>query len=259
MARFGYLSKGLVYAAVGALALQAAFGQRAAPESSRGTLVEIASRPLGSIILPVVLAGLCAYALWRLVQSWSGIAENGGDPAGLARRAGYAASGLIYLGLAAWGTLFLVGTVPSGGGDASEEWTARLMRLPLGRWLVALAAGIIAFVGLYQLRSVVRASFMNAYRHGEMGRGARTLALWAGRIGITARALTFLMIAGFVAYAAWTFDPSEARGLRGALRSLEGQEHGGFLLGAVGIGFLAYGVYCFTRAKYRDFERAVND
>ena len=55
----------------------------------------------------------------------------------------------------------------------------------------------------------------------------------------------------FLVKAAWEFDPKEARGLDGALLELSQQPYGAFLLGAVAIGLLAYGLYCFVQARYR--------
>jgi hypothetical protein len=76
-------------------------------------------------------------------------------------------------------------------------------------------------------------------------------ARWIGRIGLTARAVTFLIMGGFVLHAAWTFDPDDARGLSGALDALAQAPYGSYLLGAVGVGFALYGVHCITRARYR--------
>jgi hypothetical protein len=46
-------------------------------------------------------------------------------------------------------------------------------------------------------------------------------------------------------------DASEATGLDGALKSLAALPAGGVLLAAIGVGLVAYGVYCFVRARFR--------
>ena len=51
--------------------------------------------------------------------------------------------------------------------------------------------------------------------------------------------------------AALEADPAEARGLAGALATLARQPYGPWLLGAVAVGFVAYGVYLFLEARYR--------
>ncbi|MFL6257903.1 MAG: DUF1206 domain-containing protein, partial [Pyrinomonadaceae bacterium] len=43
----------------------------------------------------------------------------------------------------------------------------------------------------------------------------------------------------------------EARGLSGALRALEQRPYGPYVLGAVALGLVAYGLYMFVEARYR--------
>ncbi|MDX6484418.1 MAG: hypothetical protein QOE95_2189, partial [Gaiellaceae bacterium] len=43
----------------------------------------------------------------------------------------------------------------------------------------------------------------------------------------------------------------EAQGLAGALRALEQQPYGPYVLGAVALGLVAYGLYMFVEARYR--------
>ena len=46
--------------------------------------------------------------------------------------------------------------------------------------------------------------------------------------------------------------PSEASGLDGALRNLLGAPGGPVLLTLVALGLIAFGVYCFGRARHAD-------
>ena len=50
--------------------------------------------------------------------------------------------------------------------------------------------------------------------------------------------------------AAVKVDPEAAGGLDAAIQTLLGLAFGPWLVGAVGIGFIAYGVFCLFRAKY---------
>jgi hypothetical protein len=47
-------------------------------------------------------------------------------------------------------------------------------------------------------------------------------------------------------------QPSEARGLDGALRNLLGAPGGPVLLALVALGLIAFGVYSFGRARHAD-------
>jgi hypothetical protein len=54
-----------------------------------------------------------------------------------------------------------------------------------------------------------------------------------------------------VVAAAVTYDPAKSRGLDGALKTLAGQRFGVWLLALVAAGIAAFGIYCFSQARYR--------
>lgn len=60
------------------------------------------------------------------------------------------------------------------------------------------------------------------------------------------------LIGVFVIRAALQYDPKEAIGLDGALQKLASQSYGSWLLGIVAAGLLAYAVFCFFEARYRE-------
>lgn len=84
-----------------------------------------------------------------------------------------------------------------------------------------------------------------------MSQTERTWSTRLGRVGHGARGVTFLIIGGFLIQAAIQANPEQARGLGGALRTLEQQPYGPWLLGLVALGFIAYGIYLEARARYR--------
>lgn len=59
------------------------------------------------------------------------------------------------------------------------------------------------------------------------------------------------IIGGFLVDAAWSYDPTEARGLDGALLRLAQAPLGPLLLAAVTVGFWCYGVWSLMQARYR--------
>jgi hypothetical protein len=82
---------------------------------------------------------------------------------------------------------------------------------------------------------------------------ARTIT-WAtslGRVGFIARGVVFASIGLFLIEAAWHADPKEARDLGGALLALEQQPLGPWVLGAVAVGLMCYGLYLVVLVRYR--------
>ncbi len=253
LARFGYAAKGVVYVIVGALAALAAFDEGGRTTNSRGALEEILYRPYGRFLLGVVAIGLAGYAVWRWVQSATDTENKGSGAKGLAVRIGYAVVGLIYASLAYSAVRMILGLKAGGGGnrEASQEWTAQLLAQPFGRWLVGAAGlGVIAFA-VYQLYKAYAAKFREKLKLDEMNEQTETLATRVGQIGLAARGVVFGIIGVFLLQAALHFNANEARGLSGALRALEQQPFGAWVLGAVALGLVAYGIFMFILARYR--------
>ena len=142
VARAGYAARGVVYALVGLLAVQTAFGARSATDT-RGALQDVARQ--STALLWLLAAGLFGYALWRIVQGFLDREHKGTDVKGLAHRRGPVGTGLLYGSLALAAVRHALGAAPAPGGSDYQEWTARLMSQPFGRWLVAaVGIGVIA-------------------------------------------------------------------------------------------------------------------
>lgn len=75
-------------------------------------------------------------------------------------------------------------------------------------------------------------------------------------MGMAARGLVFVVMGAFLVRAAATYDPSQARGLGGALQSLHEQPHGPWLLGLVAAGLMAFGFFELVQARYRRISAA---
>jgi hypothetical protein len=252
LARFGYAAKGVVYILIGSLAALGAFKGGGGSTDSRGALTQVVHQPYGRVMLCVIAAGLAGYALWRVTQALRDTEEKGTSWKGLAVRAGYACIGVVYAGLSFSAVRLILGQGAGAGSDETTRgWTALALIFPLGRWLVALVGlGVIGF-GLWQCYKAFTAKFCRKWKRHEMHEHARTVAMRAGQVGLVARGIVFGIIGLFLIQAAWRARAEEARGLGGALRALEQQPYGPYVLGAVALGFVAYGLYMFVEARYR--------
>lgn len=253
LARFGYAARGVVYAVIGLLAVQAAFagrgqtiGQDATPE---GALQRIAEQ--SRLLLLLMVIGLAGYALWRFVQAVLDPENKGSDAKGLAKRGSMLGSGLAYSGLALSAARIVSGSGGNEAGDGSQAFTADLMSKPFGRWLVILAgiAGIVS--ALYQIREAWTKRFRRRLKLQEMEPHEERLATRTGVIGLAARGIVFLLAGWFLIQAGLRYDPGQARDLGGALEALASQPYGPWLLGLVALGLIAFGAYSFLQARYR--------
>jgi len=250
-ARAGYAAKGVVYALVGILAVQVALGDGGSTEGSRGALRSLADEPFGQVLLGLIALGLFGYVVWRAVGAF--MAPEG---EGTGRRVFYAVSGAVYAGLAIWAARLALGGgggggEGSGGQGQSMGWTADLMGAPGGRWLVGIAGLALLGYGVQQLYHAYTTQIDERLDLSSMSPTMRQWTIRFGRFGVGARGVVLSMIGGFVLTAAWQADPSEARGLGGALSTLRDQSYGPWLLGLVALGLIAYGIYNLIRARYR--------
>lgn len=248
--RFGFLSKGLVYLLIGALAVQTALGAGGDTTDARGALERIAQLPFGRALLLALGCGLAGYALWRLIQCFFDADRKGNGAKGLAVRTGYLVIAAVHVALAVSAFALVAGS-GSGGGDSPQALTAQVMAQPWGRWLVGAVGAIVALYGGAQFRRAASKSFRRKLELDRMSEAEARAATIAGRVGYAARGVVFVVSGVFVITAAVQVDPQQARGLDGALAALAAQPWGWAVLGLVALGLVAYGLYLLVEARYR--------
>lgn len=251
-ARTGYAAKGVVYATIGVLALREALGLSGMTTGVGGAMRSMGPQPLGRVLLVVLAIGLLGYALWKLLQGIMDPDQKGSDPHGILRRVGYVGSGVIHGGLA-----FTAAQSVFGAEDSSEDAmaaSAMAFQPPLGPILVGLVGLIVIGVGLYQLYAACGAKFRDDLKLNRMSDAEERWVILAGRVGTAARALAIGVAGAFVVLAAYQSDPSETRGLGGALETLQRQPSGSYMLGTVAVGLIVYGAFMLLVARYRRIE-----
>jgi Domain of Unknown Function (DUF1206) len=249
LARVGYGARGAVYLIIGWFALAAAVGARARPAGSGDIFLALITRPIGAVLLALLSAGLFCFAGWRGLQAVVDVDHHGRSTRGLLRRAVYGANALFYFGFAAWAAAVAIGLSRSAGGEREvHSWTAWLMGMPLGRWLVGATGLVIAIVGC----SIgARAFERRSDRHLDLPQRRRRLADALFRFGEAARGLVFVLIGIFVITAAVDYRATVAKGLHGALQTLQQQPYGWLALAVTALGFIAFGAFQLVEAVFR--------
>jgi len=252
-ARVGYAARGIVHMLVGGLAVLAAIGGGGETGGSKNALASLLGEPFGKTLLAVIALGLLAFSIWREVEALTDADNRGTSGKGLAIRGAHVISGVIYLGLAVYAAGLAFGWATGGGqGDGGAQgWSAWLLAQPVGRWLLGLVGlgvigGGLAFLG--------RAWKGDVTKHLHYLPHQRGWVVPLGRAGFAARGVVFLIIGGFLIVAAWQAQSSEARGLGGALRTVQEQPYGWVLLGLVAAGLFAFGVFGLVQAVYRRID-----
>jgi len=249
--RLGYMVRGLLYVVVGVLALQVAAGAGGKTTTKSGAIGTLAGEPFGKFLLIVIAVGLAGYALWGFIRALFDPLHRGTDAKGIAQRIGYVVSGLSY------GALFLVTmnflTGHGGGnsqGSGAQTWSAALLQQPFGPWLVGLIGLIGMAGGAGQIWQGVTTKFKDDWHLADMNADEQKAVIWAGRIGMAARGVVFIILGFFVLEAALQADPKQAQGLDGALQALAHQPFGPWLLGLVALGLVAFGLYSMLAGRW---------
>ena len=263
-ARIGYAAKGVVYIVVGGLAVLAAFGKSGGQTTgSHGAIHTLLDKPAGVVLVSMLAAGLACYAMWCLIQAIFDPEHHGKNgPKRIGLRAFRFFKGIVHgmLVVAAIGMVTGRNTNPDGtSGDSNiEEWTAKLMSLPLGLWLVGIAGASVIGYGAYQLYRAWTADLDKHLSLGQLDAKARRPAIYTSRFGIGARGVVFGVIGVGLILAALHANPNEARGFGGALSTLARQPYGPWLLATTAVGLMAYGLYELLRARYRIIHPSKN-
>ena len=253
-ARFGFASQGLVYLVIGFLAALTPVGVRREPTGWSGALATLLRQPAGWALLGVVALGLFAFGLWQMFRAVEDPEFDGKRPSGIAKRIGYAFNACVQLSLSAAAAAMAIGWrhVARGGDDRHvRDWTAWAMAHPFGRFVIgAVGVGILAY-GVQQVACGVFGKLDTRLALHELSRGVRAAVMAVSRFGVAARGGVFALLGTFLIRSAYNFNPSEARGISGTLRTVAGEPYGKWLLGTCALGLIAYGMYDFVLARYR--------
>jgi hypothetical protein len=247
-ARSGLAARALLYLLVGWLVLLLALGRPTNETDQRGAMQEVASYPGGFVLLAAVALGLAGFALWQFSDAVFG--GRSGD-ADWKTRVASAGRGIVYAALA--GSAISVLARAGRGSEArrQQSLTARVMQVPAGRWLVAAVGVAIVVVGLVLLYQGVTRRFRKDFDRATMPTWSHPVVWALGTVGSTARGLVFGLSGVLVVRAAWAYDPHDARGIDEALRQVGSTPGGRILVGAAGLGFIAFALYGFAEARWR--------
>jgi hypothetical protein len=252
LARWGLVSKGALYLLVGVIAADVAIAGGRRVQDRQGALSATADTWPGKLLVGVLAVGLLGYAIWRFIEAVLGRPLEGVEQEGWLKRLGYVARAFWYLGLFGIAVAALAGADESSGGN-EDRFTARVLEVPLGRWIVgAIGLGILG-AGAYNVWRGTTGRFRDRLKTRKMTDVEDTAFTALGVVGHVARGLAvFGLIGFFLVRAAWQYDPEEAIGLDGALAKVLRADYGDTLLAFVAAGLVAYGVYCFAEARYRE-------
>jgi hypothetical protein len=249
LVRLGFAGKGVLYLLIGVIAIRVAAGGGGKPEDQKGALQALRDESFGMPLLIILGIALIGYAIWGLVEAIRG-PDNDGVMA-VIERIGAVVRMLLYGSFAAFALMIVFApSAATGSGQDPQETTAKVLDVPLGRWLVLALGVVILGVAAYDVYRAFSQSFLEDLDLSEANDAGRKLVGGLGSAGHGARAIAYALVGYFLAKAAIQYDPDEAVGLDGALQRLAAESYGPIVLGVVSAGLIAYGIYALAEARY---------
>lgn len=246
-ARAGYVAAGILHILIGVIAFRVASGGSGSADQS-GAMASLAGSPGGGILLWVCFVGCSALALFLLSEVFFTPRRlSGKEKATFRLKNGgkaviYAAIGLTFLQYAMGGS--------SDSGSSTQSTSAALMANPAGTaLLLTVGVGILAIGGYFIYRGTTK-KFEENLAGKPSGSAGRAVTL-LGTVGYVAKGIALGVLGLLLVIATVRNNPEESTGLDGALKSLQEQPFGVWILGAVALGLIAYGIFMVVRARYQ--------
>ncbi|GAA1842714.1 DUF1206 domain-containing protein [Microbacterium koreense] len=249
LARGGYVANGIVHVLLGILIIVVATGGEEETDQA-GAFQALAEAPFGIVALWVCAVALAGLAVWLIVDGIT-VRQSGNEKRDVVRAWGRR--------LAAWGRAVVYGALGglaasvalgarSQSGDSAESVSRELLSTPGGPFILgAVGVGIFgAGVGFVVIG--VGRRFRKNLMLPSPPVGTAVVAI--GAVGYVAKGIALAVVGILLIIAAVQIDPETAGGLDAAVASLLGLPYGPWIAGGIGCGLLAYGIYCFFRARY---------
>jgi hypothetical protein len=245
VARAGFAVSGILHFLIGLVAIRLAMGGQGQADVS-GAVEELASQPAGPLLLWSSFAACVALALW---QTSDAIFDFEHLPAKkkLAKKLKAALQAVVYAGLAVTLVSFAVG-VGKEHSRSTSDLSIAVMKAPGGYALLLAIGAAVAVTGIIYAIRGFRRSFIQYLRLPSPANSRRAVTV-LGIVGYAAKGFVLLLAGLLIIIATVKVHPEESTGLDGGLKGLREQPFGVYMLAAVGIGLICYGVFMVVRAK----------
>ncbi len=244
LARGGYAANGAVHVLIGVIVLVIAFGGQGESDQA-GAFTAIAAAPAGFLALWTLAVMLAGLGVWHVLD---GVLTARGSTAGKwGVRVSRWSQAAVFLALAAIAASVALGARPDAD-ETAEDASRGALAIPGGVVVLFLVGAGIAIGGVVFAVMGVRRSFRDKMKlpEGRLGNAVVTLGL----VGFVAKGVALLIVGILVIVAAVRVDPEAAGGLDGAIAALRSMFLGPLAVASVGAGLIAYGVFCFFRARF---------
>ena len=243
--RAGYAGRALVYLTVAGTSLWSIW--QGGEANSTTDALRWLDDGIGLAVLLLIILGLSAYALWRVVDSVWDLEAYGSGLKGIIARAGMIVTGLVHLAMAGLALTVLIGS-RSGSGSGITDAAAS----SAGTAILAVVGLLTLGAGGYYLHKAWTEGYRNHLRGNQITLRLNTLL----KIGVAANGAVIGIIGLLILQAALSASAASPEGIGSVFDWLREQMFGQILVTSLCLGLLGFSLLCAVNALYRIVPKA---
>lgn len=251
--QFGFYSKGIVYSLIGILAALVAFNLGGDIKDTAGIADYLYDLPGGVVLTAIIALGLVAHGLWRFYEA-AVDPHAEADKTRIGPRIQFAYSGFFYAAIGFSFAKPLLNISSSSEGESQQAALAMLLEKDWGIWAVWILAIGMAGNAIWQFYLGISGEFMIQIDENPDSKNEYNLVKRSGRYGYVARGVVFGVISYFLVRVSLAQNANELEDTEGAFQYLLNLPYGSFLMGAVALGMLGFGIFCIMVARHSDIS-----
>ncbi|AUC85120.1 hypothetical protein CW731_07360 [Polaribacter sp. ALD11] len=247
--KFGFITKGIVYAILGILTFLAALNLGGKVSDKNGVISFLESQVFGKFLLLIVGLGMFSYSVWRFYKSYF-VIKKGANFSKYFLMLDFFIRGVIY-GSFAISILYKVFNQPKEG-VSKKTLAAKVLQLEIGNYIIYVIASIIFLSALNQFYIVYQKKYLK-YIEKNANIKSFTFLKTTGKYGILSRGISFLIFAWFIFKAASEENAEKIKGTQEMFSYLHNLSFGNILMAIMALGFLLYGIFQYFYARYSEY------
>lgn len=257
LAMYGCMSTGMVYGAVGAIAILSFLKIKQGGADEGSLLVYLNDYTMGKIFIWIILVGMLSYIAWRMYETFRDPYGYGSKAKGLIRRSGIGLSSIAdaFIAYSAVQALLGTGSVQEDGQPKAErEIAGTMLQENWGDWLIVILGTIILLTALVQFFYGITNGYRERLNIDHFNKLKTWLTNFFAWYGYFARGLILGIIGFFFIKAGILEDPQFVVNTDKAFDFI-GDHVGHLYFILVAIGTICYGIFMILLGIYFDPDK----
>ena len=257
LAMHGCISTGMVYGAVGVIAILSFLKIKKGGADEGSLLVYLNDYLVGKIFVWIILAGILSYIAWRMYETFRDPYDYGTKVKGLIRRSGIGLSSIAdaFIAYSAIQALLGTGSVQEDGQPKAErEIAAKLFQENWGDGLVIILGAIILITALVQFFYGISKGYKERLNIDHFSKLTTWLTHFLAWFGYFSRGI-ILGIIGFFFIKAGILEDAQFVVNTDKAFDFIGDHVGHFYFIFVAAGTICYGLFMFLLGIYFDPDK----